>query len=260
MVFRPILLVCVTVLFLTGCGGDNNGKTDPQAELCLVSEIPDFYFDSGSFAINYNDSNRVSTITQSSFNIFSFTYDASGKITRFSVGVSQVENLGAEIHTIAYDDSGRMASIKCVDAGQTVTATPSYDEQNRIVKVVVTDPRGVRNYTKRMEYDAAGNVTKVYFQESNKEEKLLDEYKYDTQKSPYVGQPAFQLIPLISSLSDKSHFFSANNPVQYKGAGYGYTAVYQYSQDMPTEISLLLQRTGNPGVTNKQKLFRYLCK
>lgn len=259
MRYRTRLLFCLTVLLLSACGKDTN-KPDPQAAVCLLSEIPDFYYDSGSASVNYDSENRVASITISSFNLFTFTYDASGKITKFSAGISQVENLGAEVHTITYDEKGRLASIQAVDAGQTVTATTAYDSQNRITKVTVVDPKGVRSYSKRMEYDASGNVSKVYYAGNNQEEKLIAEYRYDTQKSPFVNQLAFQLIPLISSLTDKSHYFSANNPIQYKDAGYSYTAVYQYTNDLPTETSLLLQRTGNPGVTNKQKVFKYTCR
>ncbi|MFC5409025.1 RHS repeat domain-containing protein [Larkinella bovis] len=259
MHFKTSCFVWIVALWVTGCGRDDN-KPDPQNESCLVSEVPDFYFDSGSVTIKYAENNRIATISQSAFNVFAFTYDAEGRISKFSAGISLVENLGAEEHTVSYDASGRIATIKAVDAGQTVTATLSYDSQNRITKVAVVDPTGRRNYTKRMEYDAIGNVTKVYYAENTQEEKLQAEYTYDTKKSPFANQPAFQLIPLISSLVDKSHYLSVNNPVQYKDPGYGYTAAYQYSGELPTEISLLLQRTGNPGVVNREKVFKYVCQ
>jgi YD repeat-containing protein len=247
---------------LLGCGGDDNSKPDPQVQTCVVSEVPDSYFDSGSVTISYDASNRVSAIkqSQSSFNVFSFSYDANGKIPKFLAGISQFENLGGEEHTITYDASGRIATISAVDNGQTVTATPTFDAQDRITKIAVVDPRGQRTYYKRMEYDAAGNVTKVYYAKDKEAEKLYAEYKYDDKKSPFLNQPAFQLIPLISSLADKSHYLSVNNPVQYKDFGYGYTATYQYSNDLPTEISLLLQQTGNPSIVNKQKVYKYACK
>ncbi|GAB3256669.1 hypothetical protein GCM10027347_18620 [Larkinella harenae] len=247
-------------MLLPGCGDNENNKPDPEADICLISEVPDFYYDSGSATVQYNTENRVSAITMSSFSLFSFTYDATGKITKFSAGTSQAENLGAEEHTVTYDERGRLVRIQAGATGQIVTATPDFDDQNRLVKVTVTDPRGVRNYVKRMEYDGASNVSKVYYMANNQAERLLAEYKYDSQNSPFANQLAFQLIPLISSLTDKSHYLSVNNPIQYKDAGYSFTAVYRYTNELPTEASLLLQRTGNPGVTNKQKLFKYICR
>ncbi|GAB3893217.1 hypothetical protein GCM10028803_07110 [Larkinella knui] len=261
MKIRTTLLPCVAVFILLGCGGDaKKGDPDPQVQTCLVSEVPDTYFESGSVSVEYDASRRVSAIKQSSFNVFSFTYDASGKITKFLAGISQYENLGAEEHTITYDASGRIATINAVENGQTVTATTSFDAQNRITKIAVIDPRGQRNYYKRMEYDAAGNVTKVYYAKDKEAEKLYAEYKYDDKKSPFFNHPAFQLIPLISSLADKSHYLSVNNPVQYKDYGYSYTATYQYTNDLPTQLSLLLQQTGNPSVVNKQKVYKYTCQ
>lgn len=260
MTVKTSLPVLVITFFLLACGGTNNSNPDPQPQTCLVSEVPDLYFDSSPVTVTYDAQNRVSAIRQFSFNLFSFTYDGNGRITKLLVGVSQLENLGAEEHTVTYDASGHIATIQAVENGQTITATPTYDAQNRVTKIAVNDPRGLRTYTKRMEYDAAGNVTKVFYAENSKPEELQAEYKYDTKKSPFVGQPAFQLIPLISKLLAKSHYLSANNPVQYKDYGYGYTATYQYTNDLPTEISLLLQQTGNPSVVNKQKVYKYNCQ
>ncbi|GAB3935100.1 hypothetical protein [Larkinella terrae] len=248
------------LFFLLSCGGKDKPDPEPQAQVCLLTEVPDLYFDSGPVTVTYNPSNLVATIVQSSFNLFSFTYDANGRITKFLVGTSLFENLGAEEHTITYDANGRIATISAVDNGQTVTATTTYDSENRITKVTVTDPRGQRNYYKRMEYDAAGNVTKVYYAKDKDAEKLYAEYKYDDKKSPFLNQPAFKLIPLISTLVDRSHYLSVNNPVQYKDYGYGYTATYQYANDLPTEMAMLLQQTGSPSIVNKQKVYKYTCK
>jgi YD repeat-containing protein len=257
---RATFLVCVAVAFLLGCGGDKKDPPGAQNQTCRVNEVPDFYFDSGPVSITYDAMGRVAAIKQSSFNVFSFTYNATGRVTRFLAGTSQFENLGAEEHTVTYDASGRIATINALDNAQTVTATPTYDAQNRITKISVEDPSGQRTYFKRMEYDAAGNVTKVFYAKNQEAEKLYAEYKYDDKKSPFRNQTAFQLIPLVSSLVDKSHYLSVNNPVQYKDFGYGYTATYQYSNDLPTETSLLLQQTGNPSIINKQKVYKYDCQ
>ncbi|MGV3559201.1 hypothetical protein [Larkinella arboricola] len=253
-------LIGVAVFCLTACGGSNNSEPDPQTTTCRVSEVPDLYFDSESVTVVYDANNRVSAIRQFAFNVFSFTYDGNGRITKFLVGVSQLENLGAEEHTVTYDASGRIATIKAIDNGQTITATPTYDSNGRVTNIAVVDPRGLRTYSKRMEYDEAGNVIKVFYTEGSKPEELRAEYKYDTKKSPFSGQPAFHLIPLISALTDKSHYLSTNNPIQYKDLGYGYTATYQYINDLPTEMSLLLQQTGNPGAVNKEKTYGYSCQ
>ncbi|RRB00690.1 hypothetical protein [Larkinella rosea] len=260
MKIRTISLVFAAVLLLSGCGGKKNPDPDPQPQTCLVSEVPDLYFDSSPFTVVYDASNRVSAIKQFSFNLFSFTYDASGRITKFQVSTSLPENLGAKEHTVTYDASGRIATVSAIDNGQAVTATTSFDTQNRITKVTVTDPRGQRNYYKRMEYNAAGNVTKVFYAKDADAEKLYAEYTYDDKKSPFSSQTAFQLIPLISSLADRSHYLSTNNPTQYKDTGYGYTATYQYTNDLPTELSMLLQQTGNPSIVNKEKEYKYTCK
>ncbi|MFD1141242.1 hypothetical protein ACFQ4C_08990 [Larkinella insperata] len=260
MKMRSGFLMCSTAFLLLACGGSDNGEPDPQAETCLVSEVPDAYFDSGSVTVSYDANNRVTAIRQFSFNVFTFTYDGNGRITKFLVGLSQLESLGGEEHTVTHEASGRIATITATDNGQVVTATPTYDSKGRISQIAVADPRGLRTYTKRMEYDEAGNVTKVFYKEGSKAEELRAEYKYDNKKSPFSGQSAFHLIPLISSLTDKSHYLSANNPIQYKDYGYGYTATYQYINDLPTEMSLLLQQTGNPAAVNKQKVYKYNCQ
>lgn len=257
---RATLLLYNVIFLLLSCGGKKNPDPDPQVQTCLVNEVPDLYFDSSPVSVVYNANNRVMAIKQFSFNLFSFTYDANGRITKFSVGTSLPENLGAKEHSVTYDATGRFATITATENGQTVTATPTFDAQNRITKISVTDPRGDRNYYKRMEYDAAGNVTKVFYAKDKEVEKLNAEYKYDDKKSPFLNQPAFQLIPLISSLVDRSHYLSANNPTQFKGSGYGYTATYLYANDLPTELSLLLQKTGEPSIDNKQKVYKYTCK
>ncbi|GAB3334417.1 hypothetical protein GCM10027299_42610 [Larkinella ripae] len=256
---KAIILVCGAVLLLIGCSGDPD-KPDPQDQTCRVSEVPDLYFDTGSVTVAYDDSNRISAIRQFSFSVFSFTYDASGRISKFLVGTSQLENLGTEEHTVTYDASGRITTIKATENGKVTTATLTYDAQNRVTNVGVGGQTVLRNYSKRMEYDAAGNVTKVFLSEGKEPEKLQAEYKYDTKKSPFAGQAAFQIIPLISMLVDKSHYLSVNNPVQYKDFGYGYTATYQYQNDLPTEMSLLLQQTGSTAIVNRKKVYRYTCQ
>ncbi|MGA0558775.1 hypothetical protein ACO2Q8_19105 [Larkinella sp. VNQ87] len=258
MMARTKLLTYIVLLCLTGCGG--NDKPDPVSQNCRVTEVPDLYFDSGSVTIVYDNQNRVSAIRQFSFDVFAFTYDAQGRITTFTVGTSQLENLGNEVHTVTYDANGRIATISAQENGRTTTAIPTYDAQNRITKITVGGQAVLRNYYKRMEYDAAGNVTKVFVAEDDSPEELQAEYKYDAKKSPFVGQPAFQLIPLISMLVDKSHYLSVNNPVQYRDFGYGYTATYVYRNDLPAEMSLLLQETGNPAVSNRKKVYSYACE
>ncbi|WP_128547832.1 hypothetical protein [Larkinella soli] len=266
MSIKSFLSVSVTAFLLLCCGKENGGPDPIPGPACVVNEFPDTYFDSGSYTVTYDENGRVAAIKQFSFNLFTFTYDANGRVSKFKAGVSQLEGLGGEEHTVTYDASGRIATIEAstedgLNGTYKITATPTYDAQNRVTKMTVTDPKGtVYDYTKRMEYDNAGNVTKVYLAREGEAEKLVAEYTYDAKKSPFAEQKAFQFIPLISSQADKSHYLSPNNPAVFTGTSYNYSASYQYTNDLPAQMTLALKKTGDPAPTSKQKEYKYTCK
>jgi hypothetical protein len=182
--------------------------------------------------------------------------------------VSKVETVAKKIPT-GYDVETTYTASQQTFYSQMEFNSSNQLAKNTVTKLITTDKNGVKretayNFYNRFEYDAKGNVVRVFLKDiGSSPEVLNNEYTYDDKPSPYSKD--LRWLFRLSGVGGAAGVESKNNVLTSKNYQQGVLlteTIGVYTYDTQTNYPLIVTTTGksfspNVGVGSSKTTYKY---
>jgi hypothetical protein len=215
---NALVLLVTLIVLLTSCKKVQKAEDTPVTKLKYLSQVTTVQ-SSGSSTINYtyDDKKRLSMVTAGTA-VTTYTYNVN---VLFSVERTDSSNGFREVRELTYKDGDIIALRARIYRNNVLNSDVTYN-------FLVIGGRITENhydiYVDTYAYDSRGNVTKVYFNNTN----FTLEFSYDAKPSRYTnGFPKYGINSEIEFLSPNNQVSRANvaTTYTYDADGYPVSAV-----------------------------------